>query len=91
MDEQYLLASACYVELNPVRAKLVKRAQKYPWSRAAAHLNGENDILVNVEPMSAMVVGIYRMKKLSCQSLAQTENTVPSVQDFVSDTMTESL
>ena len=55
MDEQYLLASARYVELNPVRAKLVKRAEEYPWSSAAAHLNGENDILVNVEPMSAMV------------------------------------
>jgi len=55
MDEQYLLASARYVELNPVRAKLVKRAEEYPWSSAAAHLNGENDILVNVEAMSAMV------------------------------------
>lgn len=49
-DEQYLLAPARYVDLNPVRAKLVKRAEEYPWSSAAAHLNGENDILVNVEP-----------------------------------------
>ena len=49
-DEQYLLAPARYVDLNPVRAKLVKGAEEYPWSSAAAHLNGENDILVNVEP-----------------------------------------
>ena len=55
LDEQYLLAPARYVDLNPVRAKLVKRAEEYPWSSAAAHLNGENDILVNVEAMSAMV------------------------------------
>ena len=51
MDEQYLLASARYVELNPVRAKIVKRAEEYPWSSAAARLNGENNILVNVEPI----------------------------------------
>lgn len=55
LHEQYLLAPACYVDLNPVKAKLVKRAEEYPWSSAAAHLNGENDILVNVEPISAMV------------------------------------
>ena len=32
MDEDYLLASVRYVELNPVRAKLVKRAEDYRWS-----------------------------------------------------------
>ena len=26
-----------YVETNPVRAKLVRRAWRYPWSSAAAH------------------------------------------------------
>ena len=31
MDEPYLLAAARYVELNPVRAKLVKTARQWPW------------------------------------------------------------
>ena len=40
MDEPSLLAAACYVELNPVRAKLVARAEDWPWSGARAHLSG---------------------------------------------------
>lgn len=34
MDEKYLLACARYVELNPVRARLVKRPQDWAWSSA---------------------------------------------------------
>lgn len=51
MDEDYLLASVRYVELNPVRAKLVKRAEDYRWSSARAHLDGKDDGLVKVKPM----------------------------------------
>jgi putative transposase len=51
MDEDYLLASVRYVELNPVRAKLVKRAEDYRWSSARAHLDGKDDVLVKVRPM----------------------------------------
>jgi len=51
MDEDYLLNSVRYVELNPVRAKLVKKAEGYRWSSARAHLNGEDDMVVKVKPM----------------------------------------
>jgi len=51
MDEDYLLASVRYVELNPVRAKLVQRAEDYRWSSAKAHLDGRDDGLVQVKPM----------------------------------------
>ncbi|MEE8445842.1 MAG: transposase [Alphaproteobacteria bacterium] len=46
MDERHLLAAARYVELNPVRAKLVKRPEDYAWSSARAHLAGRDDRLV---------------------------------------------
>ncbi len=55
MDEPYLLAAARYVELNPVRAKLVDRAREWPWSSAKAHLSGRDDRLVKVAPLLAMV------------------------------------
>ena len=55
MDEAYLLAAARYVELNPVRAKLVDRAHQRPWSSAKAHLKGSDDRLVKVKPLLAMV------------------------------------
>lgn len=37
LDEAYLWAAVRYVERNPVRAKMVRRAERYPWSSAAAH------------------------------------------------------
>ncbi len=55
MDEPYLLATARYIELNSVPAKLVADAAEWPWSSAKAHLAGHNDRLANVAPMLAMV------------------------------------
>ena len=37
LDERHLLVAASYVELNPVRAGIVKRAWAYPWSSASFH------------------------------------------------------
>ncbi len=51
MDEAHLYMAARYVELNPVRAKLVNRPEQYPWSSAAAHLSGRDDRLVKVKPL----------------------------------------
>ena len=51
MDEEYLLAAARYVELNPVRAGLVKRARDWRWSSARAHLAGRDDRLAAVAPL----------------------------------------
>jgi putative transposase len=51
MDEEHLLACARYVELNPVRARLVSRPQDWPWSSARAHLAGRDDGLVTARPL----------------------------------------
>ena len=51
MDEKYLLSAVRYVELNPVRAKIVPKSQDYRWSSARAHLEGIDDDLVKVRPM----------------------------------------
>ena len=37
MDESYLWAAIRYVERNPVRAKIVTKAEEYPWSSVAMH------------------------------------------------------
>ncbi len=67
MDEDHLLAAARYIELNPVRAGLVKKPGDYKWSSAPAHLEGRDDILVKVAPLSAIVN--------SWQDLLQTDVT----------------
>ncbi len=51
MDEPYLLAAARYVELNPVRARLARRARDWRWSSARAHLAGRDDELVAARPL----------------------------------------
>lgn len=51
MDEDYLLACARYVELNPVRAGLARRPDEWPWSSARAHLAGEDDGLAKAAPL----------------------------------------
>ena len=55
MDENYLLATVRYVELNPVRAGLCRCAEDWPWSSVHAHLKGEDDELVTVKPMLDLV------------------------------------
>lgn len=45
MDEAHLYHAFAYVALNPVRAKLVKRAQDWKWSSVHAHLAGTPDRL----------------------------------------------
>jgi putative transposase len=37
MDEDHLVAAMAYVALNPVRAKLVKKAEDWPWSSVHAY------------------------------------------------------
>ncbi len=46
-------STGAYVSLNPVRARLVKRAQDWKWSRVHAHLSGVDDGLTTVGPLLA--------------------------------------
>lgn len=55
MDEKHLLAAVRYVELNPVRAGMVKSACDYRWSSARAHMIGNDDKLVKAAPMLSRV------------------------------------
>jgi putative transposase len=43
LDDAHLWAAVRYVENNPVRAGMVKRAEDYPWSSAKAHCAGKHD------------------------------------------------
>jgi len=45
--DEYLLACGSYVELNPVRAGIVKAPQDYVWSSYAANAYGKRDDLID--------------------------------------------
>ena len=50
MDEPHFVTALRYVALNPVRARLVGRAQDWRWSSTAALLAGADDHVVTVAP-----------------------------------------
>ena len=43
LDEAYLWAAIRYVERNPVRARMVRKAEDYPWSSAVNHCGRADD------------------------------------------------
>lgn len=60
LDEEYLLAAVRYVERNPVRAGLVKKACDYPWSSAAWHMGKtKSDPLVTGDDMLRQLIGAW--------------------------------
>ncbi|MCE5228186.1 transposase [bacterium] len=47
LDEAHLWTAIRYVELNPVRAGLVRGTERWPWSSARAHALGESDPMLD--------------------------------------------
>lgn len=45
-SDRYLLTCMRYIELNPVRAEMVKHPREYPWSSYTANAYGEENKLV---------------------------------------------
>jgi putative transposase len=50
MDEAHFVTALRYVALNPVRARLVSRAEDWPWSSTRAMLAKKDDHVVTVAP-----------------------------------------
>jgi putative transposase len=56
LDEKHLAAAVRYVENNPVRAGMVKRAWEYPWSSAKLHIGEQKvDVLVKDRNLLGLV------------------------------------
>ena len=45
-EDDYLLACQRYIELNPIRAEMVKHPAEYRWSSYRANAQGDNDPLI---------------------------------------------
>ena len=56
MDEDHTLRAVRYVELNPVRAKLVQRAPDWRWSSARAHITGAPDTLAETQALAEHII-----------------------------------
>ena len=51
-DRQWCLAR--YIEKNPLRARMVERAEHYPYSSARAHLLGKEDKILSHDILGAL-------------------------------------
>lgn len=60
LDERYLYSAVRYVENNPVRARICKRAEDYMWSSAASHVNGHSVKLLSSDLPLLDSVGDWR-------------------------------
>ena len=56
MDDAHLMTAVRYVELNPVRARLVAHAEDWRWSSAKAHVTGRPDGLTDLNALA----GVHR-------------------------------
>jgi putative transposase len=60
MDEKHVFFCARYIEMNPVRANLVKHPEDWPYSSAKAHIEGRDDKLVTVKPLLELMASDWR-------------------------------
>lgn len=58
LDANHFLNAIRYVELNPVRAGMVEKAEDYPWSSAPAHCGRRVDLLLEPPHKSGLLSGI---------------------------------
>ena len=56
MEDAHLMTAVRYVELNPVRARLVANAEDWRWSSAKAHVTGRRDGLTDPDALA----GVHR-------------------------------
>jgi len=66
LDEQYLIACARYIEINPVKREYVTQPEDWPWSSAKAHITKSDDLLVKTKPL------LQRIKRDWRDFLAET-------------------
>jgi putative transposase len=54
MDDSHLIAAIRYVENNPVAARMVERAENWPWSSARSHIAGKREETDPLTDISAL-------------------------------------
>jgi len=80
MDEAHTMAAARYIELNPVRAKLVARPGDWMWSSANAHLTGASDGITDIPALGRQVADwaaflAQGIGETECETIRRGERT----------------
>jgi putative transposase len=72
LDEARAYRAVRYVERNPVRAGLVRRAENYEWSSARAHVKREPHPLLTPSPLEAAITGRPILAKATALTISKT-------------------
>jgi len=85
-QDNYLLQCGAYVELNPVRARMVASPEAYPWSSYRVYAQGARDPLITLNPLYDQLgttpeqrQAHYRQFVLSQSSAALQTHTEPGL------------
>jgi putative transposase len=68
-SERYLLTCYRYIELNPVRAGIVQRAEDYPWSSHATHVKEVPSSVIVDHPLYVALGKDAKERALAYQAL----------------------
>jgi REP element-mobilizing transposase RayT len=60
-NTEYLLTLLCYINLNPVRAKIVERPEKFPWSSHRIYLGAATDEMTTTARVLAEAGGVENL------------------------------
>ena len=71
-DEMYLLTCMRYIELNPVRANMVKFPDDYRWSSYHANALGKEDEIINYHPLYQSLGGSINQRLDAYSALFKT-------------------
>ena len=69
--EPYLLACARYIELNPVRARMVQDPGHYPWSSYGWHACGQFDPVITDHALSLALGRTLQERQTAYRALCQ--------------------
>ena len=79
LDKKHLWAAVKYVELNPVRAGIVRKAANYPWSSAAGHVGIRDDEICDDPCKMSKAMPPSQWKKWLGEQSATEDNLITTV------------
>ena len=80
-QESYYLEAGRYIERNPLRAKLVKELQEYPWSSYGFYACGLPDALVDKDPYYARLGQTTTARQVAYRDFVRLESPYTTILD----------
>jgi putative transposase len=81
-DQAYLFTCQRYIELNPVRAKMVAHPVEYRWSSYRSNAQGERTSLLQPHPLYVALGDSMRRRQAAYQELFRCELTAGLIDDI---------